>query len=117
MRAERKRDREREMRLENLTKKKSKYTRDADRDIGEKMALGMQTGGGKLEGEAQFDSRLFNQSQGMDSGFGREDGGLATSQGSNERRGGGSVCVRESSKTTQSAVRGSRKHLEDAVSS
>jgi SNW domain-containing protein 1 len=73
MRAERKRDREREMRLENLTKKKSKYTRDADRDIGEKMALGMQTGGGKLEGEAQFDSRLFNQSQGMDSGFGRED--------------------------------------------
>jgi SNW domain-containing protein 1 len=61
------------MRLENLGKK-SKTQRDGDRDVSEKIALGQMTGGGKLEGEAQFDSRLFNQSGGMDSGFGQEDG-------------------------------------------
>lgn len=34
--------------------------RDRDRDITEKIALGMQTSG-KLTGEAMFDQRLFNQ--------------------------------------------------------
>jgi SNW domain-containing protein 1 len=47
--------------------------RDEGRDISEKIALGMHTGTGKLSGEAMYDSRLFNQSAGMDSGFGGDD--------------------------------------------
>jgi SNW domain-containing protein 1 len=59
MRRERKREREREMRQEILGKK-TKTMRDRDRDITEKIALGMHTSG-KLSGEAMFDQRLFNQ--------------------------------------------------------
>mmetsp|Transcript_27752 Transcript_27752/g.34704 ORF Transcript_27752/g.34704 Transcript_27752/m.34704 type:complete len:546 (+) Transcript_27752:38-1675(+) len=75
IRQERKRDREREMRLDNLkgSQKKSKLDRDANRDISEKIALGMHTGKQKLAGDQMFDSRLFNQSAGMDSGFGADD--------------------------------------------
>lgn len=48
--------------------------RDEGRDISEKIALGMLKGtGGKLTGESLYDSRLFNQSSGMDAGFGGED--------------------------------------------
>jgi SNW domain-containing protein 1 len=47
--------------------------RDEGRDISEKIALGMHKGSGKLSGEAMYDSRLFNQSAGMDSGFGADD--------------------------------------------
>lgn len=48
--------------------KKSKVTRDRERDISEKIALGManvQTG---KTGEAMYDSRLFNQDRGMTTG-------------------------------------------------
>lgn len=57
------------------TMRKKKLDRDAERDVSEKIALGMHRGGGggQLGGEALFDSRLFNQSAGMDSGFGAED--------------------------------------------
>ncbi|OQR97671.1 puff-specific protein Bx42-like [Achlya hypogyna] len=72
LRHERMREREREMRLENLMGKKGKLARDEDRDVSEKIALG-QLQGGKGASGAQFDSRLFNQSQGMDSGFGNDD--------------------------------------------
>ena len=74
IRSERKREREREMRMEKLGKK-GKLARDTDRDISEKIALGqLQGSGAKTAGnEGLFDSRLFNQSQGMDSGFGQED--------------------------------------------
>ncbi|OQR91275.1 puff-specific protein Bx42-like [Thraustotheca clavata] len=72
LRYERRREREREMRLENLMGKKGKLARDEDRDVSEKIALG-QLQGGKGASGAQFDSRLFNQSQGMDSGFGNDD--------------------------------------------
>lgn len=43
-----------------------------ERDVTEQIALGLpqKTGGG---GEAQFDQRLFNQSRGMDAGFGDEE--------------------------------------------
>ena len=34
---------------------------------------GLHRGGGRLEGEAQYDARLFNQSGGMDAGFGADD--------------------------------------------
>ncbi|KAG9398037.1 SNW domain-containing protein 1 [Aphanomyces cochlioides] len=72
IRHERRREREREMRLENLMGKKGKLARDEDRDVSEKIALG-QLQGGKRSDASLFDSRLFNQSQGMDSGFGGED--------------------------------------------
>lgn len=42
--------------------------------MSEKIALGMHTGAGsKLTGDGLFDSRLFNQSAGMDAGFGGDD--------------------------------------------
>ena len=47
--------------------------RDENRDVSEKIALGMLKGTSKLSGESIYDSRLFNQSSGMDSGFGAED--------------------------------------------
>lgn len=54
--------------------RKNKVDRDEGRDISEKIALGMLKGtGGKLSGESLYDSRLFNQSSGMDAGFGGED--------------------------------------------
>jgi len=72
VRVERKRDRERQMRLDNAKgdMKRSRLERERDRDVSEKVALGLLKGTAKLTGEAQFDKRLFNQSSGMDSGFG-----------------------------------------------
>ncbi|KAG6611991.1 puff-specific protein bx42 [Phytophthora cinnamomi] len=73
IRRERKKEREREMRMEKLGKK-GKLARDEDRDISEKIALGQLQGGGRAGGsDGMFDSRLFNQSQGISSGFGQED--------------------------------------------
>lgn len=75
IREERRRERERERRLEAKDAamgKKSKITRDRDRDISEKVALGMaSTGSGR--GEVIYDQRLFNQEKGMDSGFATDD--------------------------------------------
>ncbi|KMZ75553.1 Pre-mRNA-processing protein [Zostera marina] len=77
LREERRRERERERRLEAkdvAMGKKSKITRDRDRDISEKVALGMaNTGGGTRTGEVMYDSRLFNQEKGMASGFATDD--------------------------------------------
>ena len=72
VRIERKRERERQMRLDNAKgdMKRSRLERERDRDVSEKVALGLLKGTAKLTGEAQFDKRLFNQSSGMDSGFG-----------------------------------------------
>ena len=75
LREERRRERERERRLEakeGAPGKKSKITRDRDRDVSEKIALGMANVGGG-GGEVVYDQRLFNQEQGMESGFGTED--------------------------------------------
>ncbi|XP_021715065.1 SNW/SKI-interacting protein-like [Chenopodium quinoa] len=75
IREERRRERERERRLEAkdaATGKKSKITRDRDRDISEKVALGMASvGSGR--GEVMYDQRLFNQEKGMESGFAADD--------------------------------------------
>ncbi|KAL5701420.1 hypothetical protein ACHQM5_026758 [Ranunculus cassubicifolius] len=49
--------------------KKSKITRDEDRDISEKVALGMANTNGVGHSEAMYDQRLFTQDKGMDSGF------------------------------------------------
>lgn len=70
LRRDRRRERERDLRLQKLGKK-TKTMRDADRDISEKIALGMHTAG--QGGGEMFDARLFNQSQGLSSGFGADD--------------------------------------------
>ena len=51
--------------------KKSKLTRDADRDISEKIALGQANV--RASGEAMYDQRLFNQDAGMASGYAADD--------------------------------------------
>lgn len=53
--------------------RKNKVDRDEGRDVSERIALGMLKGTGNGGGETMYDSRLFNQSAGMDSGFGAED--------------------------------------------
>ena len=77
MRHQMRKEREREMRLESMkgNMKKDKLQREKQRDIGEKIALGLLTGdaSGRRGGEADFDARLFNQSAGLGSGFGGED--------------------------------------------
>ncbi|XP_009587605.1 SNW/SKI-interacting protein A-like [Nicotiana tomentosiformis] len=75
IREERRRERERERRLEAKDAamgKKSKITRDRDRDVSEKVALGMASTG-TSRGEVMYDQRLFNQEKGMDSGFATDD--------------------------------------------
>lgn len=69
LRRERKREREREMRLKTHVEVK-KQRLEEERDVSEKIALGVHTGTG---GDQGVDSRLYNQSGGFDSGFGRED--------------------------------------------
>lgn len=76
IREERRRERERERRLEAKDAamgKKSKITRDRDRDISEKVALGMANTGAGRTGEVMYDQRLFNQEKGMESGFATDD--------------------------------------------
>ncbi|KAL6770561.1 hypothetical protein ACKKBF_B31765 [Auxenochlorella protothecoides x Auxenochlorella symbiontica] len=73
IREERRRERERERRLEARDAhghKRSKLTRDRDRDISEKIALGQAKVSG---GEAMYDQRLFNQDTGVGSGLASED--------------------------------------------
>lgn len=72
IREERRLEREREARLANRGREsaKSKVSRDAQRDISEKIAL---TGVVPRTNDSLFDSRLFNQSSGMDSGFGDDE--------------------------------------------
>jgi len=69
LRLERKKERVKEVRLENNMQAK-KARMEQERDVSEKIALGVHTGTG---GGGQVDSRLYNQSAGMDSGFGAED--------------------------------------------
>jgi len=70
LRQERKRERERERRLENRDGKRSKMTRDAERDVSERIALGQAVPNST---ETLFDQRLFNQSAGVASGLGGAD--------------------------------------------
>ncbi|KAM7256620.1 hypothetical protein ACFE04_012361 [Oxalis oulophora] len=75
IREERKREMEWERRLEakDAVGKKSKITRDRDRDISEKVALGMASTGPGQGVEVLYDQRLFNQEKGMGSGFVNDD--------------------------------------------
>jgi len=78
IREERRRERQRQLRLwekeEELGRsgKRSKLARDQDRDISERIALN-QPIVNNVRGEVQYDQRLFNQSSGLDRGFGAED--------------------------------------------
>ncbi|ODM94999.1 Puff-specific protein Bx42 [Orchesella cincta] len=69
LRHERHKDRQRERNIARAAPdKRNRLERERERDISEQIALGMpaKTISG---GETQFDTRLFNQSRGMDSGF------------------------------------------------
>ena len=69
LRKERRRERELELRQENNSNLKKRKL-EQERDVSERIALGVHTGSG---GAGDVDSRLYNQSAGMDSGFGAED--------------------------------------------
>jgi hypothetical protein len=51
--------------------KKTKTTRDRERDVSEKIALGQMPRGAAAE--VMYDQRLFNQSEGLSAGFGADD--------------------------------------------
>ncbi|KAL7512879.1 hypothetical protein ACHAXN_012677 [Cyclotella atomus] len=81
LRAERRREREKEYRLERAGKSseldatdeelaKKKRRLENDRDVSEKIALGTHVG---TSGGDGVDSRLYSQNAGLDSGFGAED--------------------------------------------
>ncbi|KAL7483288.1 hypothetical protein ACHAW6_008937 [Cyclotella cf. meneghiniana] len=81
LRAERRREREKEYRLERAGKSaefdateeelaKKKRRLENDRDISEKIALGTHVGNSGADG---VDSRLYSQNAGLDSGFGADD--------------------------------------------
>jgi SNW domain-containing protein 1 len=74
---DRRREIERDQRLELAGKKgKAARGRDDDRDVSERIALGQVAQ--PTSQEAQYDSRLFNQSAGLDSGYqhGDDHGGV-----------------------------------------
>ncbi|KAG8237411.1 hypothetical protein J437_LFUL016227 [Ladona fulva] len=74
LRYERHKDRQRDRNLARAAPdKRTKLQRERERDISEQIALGMPSKGGP-SGETQFDQRLLNQTRGMDSGFGDDEG-------------------------------------------
>ena len=94
LRQERRREREKELRLENFKGGRAKPSSggagevggddddemaakrrklESERDVSEKIALGTLTGTGAGTAGGDLDTRLYNQSAGMDSGFGAED--------------------------------------------
>lgn len=84
-----KKELERQLRLD--ARSKGGRNREAERDISEKVALGQYTGGGNLAGESQFDSRLFNRSEGISGGFAADDEDSAYSKPLFNREGGRSI--------------------------
>ena len=56
--------------MERAGIKKSKLERDQERDISERIALGQAQ---PTSNQAMYDQRLFNQTSGLDSGFGHEE--------------------------------------------
>ena len=72
LRQERKREREREYNIARAApEKRTKLLRERERDVSEKVALGQASAAGNAE--VAYDARLFNQSEGMSSGFGADD--------------------------------------------
>ncbi|KAJ3174735.1 mRNA splicing protein [Geranomyces variabilis] len=73
LRRERQKEREREVRMSHMgaDTKARVLSKSNDRDISEKIALGLAQP--STSKESMFDQRLFNQSQGLGSGFGADD--------------------------------------------
>jgi SNW domain-containing protein 1 len=72
LRMDRKREREQELRLESNMELKKKKMED-ERDVSEKIALGVHGAAASGSNADNVDARLYSQSAGMDSGFGPED--------------------------------------------
>ncbi|XP_062502914.1 SNW domain-containing protein 1-like isoform X2 [Corticium candelabrum] len=72
LRHERHKDRERDRRIARAGhERRTKLEQQRDRDVSEKIALGMPSNAKNQE--SMYDQRLFNQSKGLDSGFAAED--------------------------------------------
>ncbi|XP_077994338.1 SNW domain-containing protein 1-like [Glandiceps talaboti] len=70
IRDDRHRDRQRDRNIARAAPdKRSKLQRERERDVSEKIALGLPGAGGSRGEDTQFDQRLFNQHKGLDSGF------------------------------------------------
>ncbi|KAL4707518.1 hypothetical protein ACJJTC_000270 [Scirpophaga incertulas] len=73
LRAERHKERQRDRNLSRAAPdKRSKLVKDRERDISEQIALGLPAKNTQ-QGEGMFDQRLFNNSKGMDSGYGDDE--------------------------------------------
>ena len=74
IRKEREKERRRDKAIQRAApEKRTQLQKEKERDISEKIALGMPNTGHNT-GEIQFDSRLFGSAKGLDAGFGEEDG-------------------------------------------
>ncbi|KAI8785029.1 SNW domain-containing protein 1 [Biomphalaria glabrata] len=74
VRRDRAKERQRERNIARAAPdKRNRLQRDKERDISEKIALGLPNTGAGGSKETQFDQRLFNMSKGMDSGFGDDE--------------------------------------------
>merc|ERR1712045_321112 len=75
LRNERHRDRARQRNIDRAApERRSKLERGRERDISEQIALGIPAKTAGASGEGLFDSRLFNQSRGLGSGYGDDEG-------------------------------------------
>lgn len=77
IRREREKERQRDRAIQRAApEKRTQLQKAKDRDVSELIALGMpNAGAGANAGETQFDTRLFNSSKGLDSGFSHDDEG------------------------------------------
>ncbi|EDQ89785.1 uncharacterized protein MONBRDRAFT_24891 [Monosiga brevicollis MX1] len=74
IRRERERERRRQMNIANAAPdKRNRLNRDKERDVSERIALGLPAPSAAQQ-SGGYDTRLFGQSQGMDAGFGADDG-------------------------------------------
>merc|ERR1719187_251488 len=73
LRRERHQDRQRQRNIERAApERRGKLEKERERDISEQIALGLPQKTNNA-GEGMFDARLFNQSKGMDTGFGDDE--------------------------------------------
>ena len=76
LRQERHKERQRQRNIDRAAPdRRSKLERNRERDISEQIALGLPARAAQgTSGDAIFDSRLFNQSKGLSSGFNDDEG-------------------------------------------
>jgi SNW domain-containing protein 1 len=75
IRREREKGAQRDLRLSRMgAEQRARYlARDADRDVSERIALGVATGATLPAADSMYDQRLFDQTAGVSAGFGDED--------------------------------------------